>query len=147
MPTERWETPAAAVTVLSTELNALANNARCAPGSAYDNETNLNVQLVAELLVQFGTNPTVNTTFDLYFIPALDGTNYASGDASVVPAAALFCCAFQLQASTSSQRLTSQPFTMPPFIGKFLIHNNGTGQAAGASGHTVRVRPANREIG
>lgn len=146
MPLERWEDPAAAVTVLSTQLDSLANNTRSALGAEFDNGSNLYVQVIAELYVDYGTNPTVNTTHDLYYVPAFDGTNYADGDASIVPAAALFCCAFQVQASTSPQRLVSQPFTMPPFIGKFLLHNNGTGQTIAASGNLVRVRPANREI-
>lgn len=146
MSVEKWQSPASATDILTTQLDSLANNTRTALSSEYDNSTGLNVQMIAELLVDFGSAPTVNTTFDLYCVPAFDGTNYADGDASVVPAASLFCCAFQLQNTTNTQRLVSQPFTMPPFKCKFLIHNNGTGQAAQSSGNTLRIRPANREI-
>lgn len=146
MPVELWDSPAAAETVLSTEMDALANNARTILGPEYDNATKLYVHLVAELLADLAATPTVNTTLDLYYIPAFDGSNYADGSDTVAPPADRYCCSFQSRAVATDQRIVSNPFVIPPFKGKFLLHNNGTGVAMGASGHTVRVRPANREV-
>ena len=135
-------------TLLSTELNSLANNA-LAIGSAYDNtigQTGDGYTLCdVELLTgTWGGAPTASTALALWFIQTQDGTNYEDGDASTTPAR-VPDVVFPLRASTSAQRIVRR-IVLP--WGKFkpLLKNDATGQSMNASGNTVKVRPVTRSI-
>jgi hypothetical protein len=137
----------AIVTVASTELNSLANNAG-ALGAEYDNATNLYISAVFELSVTFGSAPTAGSTVDLYIIPAPDGTNYddaVTGAAGSAPATA-YAGGFPLRAVTTLQRVPlgiglSGPVPLPACKFKAFLLNR-SGQAFPASGSTLKMVPS-----
>lgn len=127
-------------TVLSTELNSLASGSRALATTAYDNTTNHDLYADFELLVTFGTGPTTGS-IDLYLLPSTDGTNYADGSNSVVPALANLAGSFVPQNSVAQQRLSLPGRTIPPGKFQLLVVNNGTSQAFAASGNALTLTP------
>jgi hypothetical protein len=133
-------------TLLSTELNSLANNA-LALGSAFDNTAGQagdgNTLCDVELVVTYGTAPGVSTAVALWLLGTQDGTNYEDGGSSVTPGR-LPDQTFPLLAVTTAQRVVRRMWL--PW-GKFkpLIKNDGTGVAMAASGNTLKVRPVARQ--
>lgn len=134
------------VSQMTTELNSLANNARAISSDLGGDATDAPLYGDFELVVTFGTNPTVDTTIDLYLVRAADGSNYEDGDASVRPSPDAFAGSFPVRAVTSAQRIVIRDVPMPPGFYKTVIHNNGTGQAFAASGNTLKVRPHNLQV-
>ena len=131
-------------TVLSTELNSLANNA-AALGTEYDNSSNLYLWATFELNVQFGSSPTAGNTVDLYIIPAPDGTNYddnTTGASGAAPSTS-YVGGFPLRAVTSAQKVplgVARRIDLPPTKFKVFVVN-GSGQAFPSSGSTVKMVP------
>lgn len=132
-------------TLLSTELNALANNGT-ALGAAFDNTQGQAGDGYAlcdvELVVTYGTGPTSNTGVSLWFLGSQDGTAYEDGDNSTTPGRAPDVV-FPLRSVTTAQRVVRRAWL--PW-GKFkpLAKNDGTGQAMAATANTVKVRPVAR---
>jgi len=134
-------------TLLSTELNSLANNTT-ALGSAFDNTVGAGggdgyTLCDLELVVTYGTNPTANTGVSFWFLLSEDGTNYEDGDNSTTPGR-MPDVVFPLRAVTTAQRIIRR--VMCPW-GKWkpLAKNDGTGQAMSSSGNTIKIRPVTRE--
>lgn len=131
-------------TVLSTELNSLAN-AAAALGTEYDNSSNLYLWATFELNVAFGSSPTAGNTVDLYIIPAPDGTNYddnTTGASGAAPSTS-YVGGFPLRAVTSAQKVpmgVARRIDLPPTKFKIFVVN-GSGQAFPASGSTVKMIP------
>ncbi len=131
-------------TLLSTELNSLANNYG-AIGVEFDNAAGLWLRASFLLAVTFGSNPTAGNTCDLYLIPALDGTNYAdytSGASGYAPGSCLVG-SFPLQAKTTIHRVPlgvgqSGAIELPPSKFKLLLINK-SGVAFPSSGSTVTM--------
>lgn len=121
---------------LTTELNSLSNGSSSSAGTAEDNTTNLDLWADFVLDVTFGTNPTANTTCDLFLLPSVDGTNYTTPAAALGP---YYVGSFQLQATTSQQLLMLLRVPLFPGKWKALLKNN-SGQAFPASGSTVKYR-------
>lgn len=146
MATLKYEDPGSVANMATTELNSLANNAR-ALGVEYDNRSagaNNFFWGEFELAVTFGTAPTAGSIVELYLIPCLDGTNYATGDASAVPQNGLYVGGWEVQAVTSAQRLVLRGVVLPPCRFKALV-KNATGQAFPSSGSTVRMLPSREQ--
>ncbi len=126
----------AITTLMTTELDSLANGSASALGTAYANQTNLNEFGDFELTVTFGGNATVDTTVDLYLVPATDGTNYNDGSSSVQPAN--FYRGSWVMRATTAHKLTIHGVILPPVPFKVLVLN-GSGQNFPASGSTVKM--------
>jgi hypothetical protein len=128
--------------ILTTELNALANGSSSAASAAVDNSSTLNLFDDLELTVTYGTNPTANAPVEIYLIPSTDGTNYAD---STTPARNLFVGSFLVQASTSAQRLVLRGIPLPP--GKFkYVAKNASGFAFPATGTVVKRTPYSHQV-
>jgi hypothetical protein len=143
----KWEAAPSAVTILSTEMNSLANNTPTAASSEYDNSSNLNVYAWFELAATFAVSPNgVPPMVDLYMTRALDGTNHETGLAASGGANQqhLYLGSFQVLGNTGAQRITLGPVLLPPSKLKFYIDNR-SGQAMTSSGHTLKMYPANLE--
>lgn len=145
MSTELQSTLTSRGSILTTELDALANGSRTAASSALANGTNKDRFGVAELTVDFVSAPTDYATCDLYGIPAYDGTNYADGSNSVRPSEEHYLASFQMLATASPQRLMTRPFELISCNMKFILVNK-SGQAFPASGSIVKLYTFNREI-
>jgi hypothetical protein len=133
-------------TLLSTELNSLANNS-LALGAAFDNtqgQTGDGYTLCdVELVVTYGTAPTASTACSLWLLATQDGTNYEDGGSSTTPAR-FPDLTIPLQAVTTAQRIVRRTW-LPWGKWKPLLKNDGTGQAMSASGNTLKVRPVARQ--
>lgn len=131
------------VTVTIT-LDSLANNGRAissalgADAPAGGSEAHLLADW--ELVVDYATNPTVNTTIDLYLVRSVDGTNYINGDATDAAAPQNYVGSFVVRATTTAMRLGLYDVPLPPGLFKAVVHNNATGQAF-STGCTLKYRP------
>jgi len=145
MATEKWDGFTSRGTVLTTELNALANNGRSAAGTEIDNGTNKDVFGQLELQVTFGTAPTAGGFVEIYMVNALDGTNYEDGSNTVDPGTHKLVDRIPVRAVTTAQRLNGRMLTLEPTKTKFLLVN-GSGQAFPASGSTLTLYTTNRTV-
>ena len=136
--TQKWAR-GTADTLLSTELNSVANNTNAVKSSAVTLTTESYVIAEAELRVQFGGTPTANTSISVWFLREIDGTNFEDGSASITPARNPDVV-IPVRATSNAQRIIKS-CVLPP--GSFipLIRNDGTGQSLAASGNTLKVRP------
>lgn len=131
-------------TVLTTELNSLANGSRTNAGTQIDNGSNLDQFGCVELQVTFGSNPSAGAYVAIYAVRAPDDSNYEDGSSSVDPGAHRLVATIPVRASTSAQRLSSQVFPMDPSKTKFILLNK-TGQAFPSSGSTLKLYTNNDE--
>lgn len=129
-----------ATSVLTTELNSLANNTNVL-GSAIALSTGEPGYRFCEveLVVTYGSAPTANTACCVWFLREIDGTNYEDGGSSVTPTRPPDVV-FSLRAVTTAQRVIAVA-DLPPGTFKALLRNDGTGQAMASSGNTLKLRP------
>lgn len=135
-------------TLLSTELNALANNTNVLTSSAFNNTQSGGggdgyFYADLELAVTYGTAPTAGTSCTVWFIQTQDGTNYEDAGASVTPSRGPDVV-FPLRNVNTAQRIMRR-CSIPQGNFKVLIRNDNTGQAFSASGHTLKIRPVTIE--
>lgn len=135
-PSARGTNP---VTLLTTELNSLANNAATAPSSALSNSTEQDLYVDLEFVGTYGSAPTAGTTVDAYFVRSVDGTNYedASSTGPILPQNG-YVGSFVLRAVTTGQRVVIPQVPCPSRDFKVMLLNNATGQAMAASGNTLK---------
>jgi hypothetical protein len=129
--------------ILTTQLDALANNSGSALGSiVVNNDTNLDMIATAELQVDTVSATTADASVELWMIPALDGTNYSDWTSGASPRAsgAILCGHFVMDGVTAAQRkvLRGGQFYLPPCDVKFAVINR-SGTAFPASGSVVRI--------
>ncbi len=132
-------------TVLTTELNALANGSRTAVGTEINNATNLDQYGKLELAVDFVSAPSAGAYVNVYALTAADGTNYEDGSSSLAPGSQCLVARIEVQAVTPAQRLTSQRFALDPAKTKFILENQ-TGQPFPATGSTLTLYTANDSV-
>jgi len=125
--------------VMTTELNSLANNALNISGAITITSSGYLLAEFELYIASMGGVPTANTAFDLWLLRRPDGTNYEDGGASVTPSRSPDLW-FPIRAVSTAQRIV-KVCELPPGLWKALIRNNGTGQALAASGNTLKCRP------
>ena len=134
------------VTLLSTELNALANNSLAVTATAFNNLAGGGggdglVLCDVELVVTFGVAPSINSGLSIWFLAGQDGTNYEDGaDGTTTPYRAADLV-LPTRATTTLQR-PAKRVLLPWGTLKVLLKNDGTGQAFAATGNTLKIRPA-----
>ena len=124
--------------VLTTELNSMANNALVLSAATSLSETGY-LECDVEIVATFGVAPTAGTGFSIWFLRIIDGTNYEDGGTSVTPPRAPDLV-IPVRAVTTVQRVIVCAYT-PPGDFKILIKNDGTGQAIASSGNTLKLIP------
>ena len=107
-------------TLLSTEMNSLANNSNAVHASSVAVTSAGFSRAEVELLVQFGTNPTANSAIRVWFLREIDGTNFEDGGASVTPTRVPDAI-FSLRAVTTAQRVVVQSENLHPIETKHAI--------------------------
>ena len=142
MPTIKHATPGAAVTVLDSELDGLANGgvsgvSGSGTGTVYDGATGLNLVGDLELVVTFGAAPTAGTTVEVYMVGAPDGTNYSDGDRN----SAELVVVFTLR-NNAANRVLRRDVPLPPHSAKFFIRNN-SGQSTSGTANALKLFPHN----
>lgn len=139
--TIRWKASARATnpaTVLSTGLDALANNAGAlSAAESNDAAAELDLYADAELVVTFGTAPTENSLVELYIVRTVDGTNYEDNGTEGRPADG-YVGGFILDNVTTAQRIMLRGIRLPPRDFKIYALNK-SGQAFPASGSTIKL--------
>lgn len=140
-----WESSPSLTSYLTTELNSLANAAQVL-GGEIDNSTGLDTHMDVEVYVHTqGSARSAGAYLTVYLIPALDGTNYAYGDASTDPPANRLLCTLPLDAATTARRQAAQMLPVPPGKFKLVIENN-TGQAFASTTNTAGYRLYSLEV-
>ena len=136
--TQKW-VRGTADTILTTELNALANNSNVIKATAISPTSTEYTMVEVEIYVTFGVTPTANTGISIWFLREIDGTNFEDGSSTVTPTRSPDVV-FGVRATTNAQRMI-KTCLLPPGSFKPLVRNDGTGQAFAASGNTVKIRP------
>jgi hypothetical protein len=129
-------------TVFTTGLNSLANGAGVV--SAALSQAALDTYADFELVCTHAVAPVVDTTWALYAVRQLDGTNYEDATAARPPANG-FLGTFVLDAVTTQQRKVLPGVLLPPYDYKLLLINN-SGQAAAATGNTLKMETYNMQV-
>ena len=127
---------AAIASILTTELNALANGSASSASSAIDNTSNLDLYHDLTLTVAAqGSSRSAGATVSVYMTMALDGTNYDDTSAGTAELVATF----QLDAATTARQSTRRDIPVPPGLFKYFVVNN-TGQAFAATSSLLEYR-------
>lgn len=125
----------AGTTILSTELNSLANGSLSSLSSAFDNSTNLNIWADFEIvLATQGSARSAGATCTLFVCVARDGTNYSD---LTVEAPIAFVQSFD--AATTARRHPPAGLELPPLATIKFGLLNSTGLALASSGNTVKI--------
>ena len=138
----KWSTPVALASVLTTELNALANNGVTAVGVEFDNAAAKNQYAILQLTVTFASAPTAGGYVNVFRAMSLDGSSYPIPTGQLEPLE--FVCSIPVDDSTNAQRIASRTIMTPPFKQKFVLENK-TGQAFPASGSILALTAFNDE--
>lgn len=134
----KWNAPSATATVLTTELNSLANGSMTAASSAIANQTNLDIYVDIEVSLA-SLSPTAGAYVALYIALAVDGTNYpAPAAADMRLSSTQLLCVIPIgTTAATAQRVAARSVVIPP--GTFKIYlDNQTGAALNASSNTVK---------
>lgn len=135
----KWGNLSSIVSLLTTELNSLANNTACAASSAIANQTNLDIY--ADIWLHLASwSPVAPNYATLYILEAVDGSTYPSATGAVLrnqPSQIL--CTFPLDTTAATaQDVVVRNVLLPP--GSFkLVFDNQSGATLNASGNTVKM--------
>jgi len=141
----KWGAYPSITSYLTTELNALADDGRVL-GGEIDNTSGLNTYIdISGYINTQGSARSADADVVLYFITAVDGTNYSLGDASVVPPLSAWVGSVALDAATTARYFNLTLIPCPACKFKILIEQR-TGQAFGATGSTLGYTVYNKEI-
>ena len=144
MATAKWDTPVAIATILSTDLNALANGAYSAASAAVNNETGLNLYASFELYLASLT-PAAGGYCAVHILYSLDGTNFADGGGATAPSAGSLVCTFDLSTATAVKRHVRGNILLAPYQFKVVLLN-AAGAALAATGNTLKYRVHSEQI-
>ena len=131
-------------TVLTTELNSLANVAHSTVGTEIDNSANLDQYGKVEIYLG-SLSPAAGAYVQLHMTTAPGGTNYEDVPTSVNAANHTVVAVIPLgTAPTSAKRVMSPMFVMQPAKTKFVLYN-AAGVALAATTNTVTLYTTNDE--
>lgn len=132
----KWNTPAGATTILSTELNSLGSGSMSAASTAVTSSVDIYVDIEVNLA---SLSPGSGAYVALYIAEAVDGTNYPAPSAADMRLSTtqLLCVIPIGTTASTAQRVAARNVVIPP--GNFKIYlDNQTGAALNASGNTVK---------
>lgn len=143
----RWGAYDALVTYLTTELNALANNALVLgaaidfTAAGVDRKAYMDVEIY---LASVDLSAQTGLALHLWLLPRTDGTNFEDGGSAVTPARAPDKV-IALRAVNGAQRVVARFLLTTPDQGKLLIQNK-SGAAFAATGNTLKYYTYGEEI-
>lgn len=126
--------------VLTTELNALANGSYSAAGPTYDNTANLNQTGMIEVNLA-SLNPTAGGYLQVFMRQSLDGTNFEDAPSSTNPGYGCQNASASVATGSATKRVSVGPFVIPPGKVQFVLLNK-TNVALGATGNTATLYTA-----
>lgn len=138
-------------TLMSTELNALANNATAVDGTDYDNATNKYMEASFLFTPQdFAAAPTAGGYFELHIFYKVDGTLYGDNEAGdlggVVPAGNTLVGIFPIQATDAAQTVQLIGVPLKPFAFRVAMTNKCGQNLSAADTHLLKIYPYNPEV-
>lgn len=140
-----WKAPSSVVSLLSTELNSLANNAASAASSVIANQTNLDVY--ADFWLHLATlTPTAPNYITIYVLEAIDGSTYPAATGTILrnqPEHVL--CTFALDPAVGAQDCVVRNVLLPPASFKVVLDNQA-GPALNAAGNTLKMITYNMNL-
>lgn len=136
--TYSWTVPTANTTILSTELNALANTQYTVVSADIDNETNHHLYMDLELVLASLAVATGGYC-QAFLIASEDATNYEDNGSSTVAPPQAPIATFPLFVSTSAKRCVVSNIVVPPLHFKLIVGNQ-TGVALGGTLNTLKAR-------
>ena len=141
----KWETaPNSRSTVLTTELNALANGAFTGIGTEINNSVNLDQWGVFDIVLASLT-PTAGAYLKLYLVQCIGGTTYEDAPSSTNPGYHMEVAVVSVTTGAAAKRIQTAAFRLP--LGKFkVVLLNGAGVALGATLNTVTLYTGNDEV-
>ncbi|NIT55419.1 MAG: hypothetical protein GWN00_04030 [Aliifodinibius sp.] len=130
-------------TYMTNGLDGLADNTTNVGGTIFDNSSNLDFYMCAELVLNsVDLSSETNPTVELYMVPSIDGTNYCDtgSDASStdIPPASTLAGIFIIQETNASHRAGIEMFRIGPLKYTPVIINK-TGQAFHATTNTLKM--------
>jgi hypothetical protein len=132
-----------ALTLLTTELNSLANGSSgSASGAQGGDGTDAALLLDFELLTGGSITPGTGARADLYLIRSVDGTNYedaTTGASESLPPDA-FVGSFIPTTGAGTKRMALRDIPCPPGLWKAILQNE-LGVSLAATGNTLKARP------
>lgn len=142
----KWGALTSRGTVLSTEMNALANAGFSALGTAFDNTVNLDRWGWVELTLASLT-PVAGACIYVFMSPSIDGgTDYDDGPAATNPGSHLLVGVLSIKTGVAAKKVISlAPFAIPPGLVKFSVKNQA-GVALGATGNVLALFTSNEVV-
>ena len=128
----QWAAPSSAQSMLTTELNSLANASVSSLGGEWDNTSTRYVQAAGEVYLGSLT-PSNGGYVQVYLVAAPDGTNY--GDTGL---AANLVATIYPSSSASAKRLIFENVPLGPYKYKCCLRN-ASGVTLASSGNTVKL--------
>lgn len=144
MSTVSWATPETIGTILSTELNSLANGGYSAASGVIDNAAGLYMYM--SVVIDLATlTPTAGAYLALYLLPAIDGSSYEDGGGATAPPNGSVIATFDLSTSAGAKKRARTNILIPPYKFK-LVLLNGSGVALNASTNTLQYARHNEAV-
>lgn len=145
MGASNYDSTPSLTTYMDTDLNSLANNTTNIGGTTFDNTSNRDFYMAAELyLASVDLSAQTNPTVELYMVPSIDGSNYCDDgtDASATdyPPATTLVGVFSIQETSAAHRVGIEMFRLAPLKYTPVLINK-TGAAFAASGNTLKMGP------
>lgn len=143
--TFKWTANASLGTVLTTELNALANGAFSAAGTVLDNTTNHDRWATA-VIVLASLNPTAGANLQLFDIRASDAATYEDAPSATNPGSHMLLPGGTVSLATgaAAKRAEVREFGLGAAKQKFNLKNQA-GVALGATLNTVTIYSQNEQ--
>lgn len=116
-------------------------------GNEIDNTSARDQYADWDLYCRFASSPSAGGSCDLYFIQAVDGTNYQDGDDSVAPPVTAYVGSFPVRAVTTQQRVDLRQVMLPATKFKpLLINNSGQAMTNTDNENILSYRPYDDEV-
>lgn len=136
--------PTGAQDLMTTDLNALANNTVNVGAVLPDNTTNRYFYAVFELvLASVDLSAQNNPAVELYLVPSYDGTNYADtgtdASATVYPPTQYLVAVLGVAETSAAHRAVSPHIMIDPLKYTPVVINK-TGAALGATTNTLKAK-------
>lgn len=142
----KWGDVQTAESILTTELNSLADGGNKITTTAVSNDQTAELDVYADFILYLAAQGSARDSgayVALYILPEVN-SQYPYGGDSLDPAGNLLVGAFQLDAATSARYAVVRNIVLPPDDFHVLVINE-TGQAFAASGNTLYMRRYNME--
>lgn len=140
MATIKHKAKESASTVMTTELNSLADDAMAITSTAVSNDAAAELHLFGDFrlyLAAQGSARASDANVQMWILPEVDGT-YPYGSASLEPQPELVVGSFTFDAATNARYAVLRDIPLPPSDYHIILKNN-SGQALASSGNTLVV--------